>query len=499
MWAVHLVGVSGLVGVAVGGTRLAATQAADLNQGNIGKQFYGSNGYGISNTIPQGYSNKVIPQLGYSVSNSKLQSPSDYNLPLQKHGLSFSKYGSSSHNSKESYGSPASYATGTVSANKSDSSPALSALALLGFLYFLNLIQDVLQKNSGRRRRSLHPGKVHLEDEEEEEPYSTSYVEGKQLSNDTQQNVYGVSAHVHQDYAGDYEDRMLKSSKVAPRYFSFLENFFIKLPRMLGLRPWQSVDRDGRDDNLKGMGGYITSRLKMISSIMSFLQNPSPARVRRAAQGSDLVFVVGEDRPESWIGSSFKSLLLLLRENLQDYFKPTRSWEKSQLHAESEAESFLSGEELNATRDDVVSNKREKRHTHFMNAWYGDLEGENNEVSLGLGNMVEKIMSLMSGGRKLQEIVKADSLPTLLELTRSLDGSHPQCLQHVLCQLNSHSNQLPFLSRITIKLLSANLAEISTSMSVGDDNQQAIVAGQRGEDCDEVFTGCDIMSTTKKK
>ncbi|KAK8728760.1 hypothetical protein OTU49_017473 [Cherax quadricarinatus] len=451
MWAVHLVGVSGLVGVAVGGTRLAATQAADLNQGNIGKQFYGSNGYGISNTIPQGYSNKVIPQLGYSVSNSKLQSPSDYNLPLQKHGLSFSKYGSSSHNSKESYGSPASYATGTVSANKSDSSPALSALALLGFLYFLNLIQDVLQKNSGRRRRSLHPGKVHLEDEEEEEPYSTSYVEGKQLSNDTQQNVYGVSAHVHQDYAGDYEDRMLKSSKVAPRYFSFLENFFIKLPRMLGLRPWQSVDRDGRDDNLKGMGGYITSRLKMISSIMSFLQNPSPARVRRAAQ------------------------------------------------AESEAESFLSGEELNATRDDVVSNKREKRHTHFMNAWYGDLEGENNEVSLGLGNMVEKIMSLMSGGRKLQEIVKADSLPTLLELTRSLDGSHPQCLQHVLCQLNSHSNQLPFLSRITIKLLSANLAEISTSMSVGDDNQQAIVAGQRGEDCDEVFTGCDIMSTTKKK
>nr|XP_045585620.1 uncharacterized protein LOC123747437 [Procambarus clarkii] len=425
----------------------------------MARGLYGSNGnnleYSISNTNiqQQGYSTSNDTHQGYRDENNRdFLASSDNNSFLQQYGPNpgyHNSYDTSSDHIGESY-APMSSRTAGVDA--SYSSPALSALALLGFLYFLKLIQDVLQ-NNGRRRRSLWPEQIHLE-EEDEEYYLTSYLEKDQLSKEPSQDHHEPSTLVHQNDAEEttgQQNRLLKVYQTAPRGFSFLENFFIKLPKVLGLRSWQRVDRDGRDEEPIKMGGYITSRLKLISSIMNFLRNPSPSRVRRTVL------------------------------------------------AENQAEFVLPGKVLNTAGGDMATNKRLKRYTHTMNAWYRDLEGHNSEVSAGTGSMVEKIMLFFSRRDNLQEAVRQDDLPTLLELTRSLDGTHPHCLQRVLCHINSHSKELSFLSRVTLQLISANLVEISTSTSMTDDNYHAIEAGQQGEDCDRIFTGCNSLTSTEKK
>lgn len=53
------------------------------------------------------------------------------------------------------------------------------------------------------------------------------------------------------------------------------------------------IDRGGQDEKPMGIGNFITTRLKMISSIMSFLQDPSPYRVRRSSQVAHSLFFKG--------------------------------------------------------------------------------------------------------------------------------------------------------------------------------------------------------------
>ncbi|KAG7175757.1 hypothetical protein Hamer_G009766 [Homarus americanus] len=400
------------------------------------------------------------------------------------------------------------YGTGGVAVENPESSPALSALALLGFLYFLNLIQDVLQNNNGRRRRSLQLGQDHLEEEEEEGHYSTSYLEEEQLPEDLHQEQpepNGVVQHSGEEGEAEArQDRMVKVSEATPRSFSFLENFFIKLPQALGIRrSKQPVERDGRDENPMGMGGFITTRLKMISSIMSFLQNPSPSRVRRTIQDFDLVgSAVEEEGAGNWLSSSIKSIQPLVREALQEYTKPRdhSTWARNQSpQRESQVETSLSGDQLNTTDSDTIAlDSRKKRHTYTMNAWYGDLKGHNVEVPSGVGGLAAKVISLLGGGDELQEAVKKDAVPTFVDLSQSLVGAHPHCLQRALCHMNSHSKELSFMPRLAMQLLSTNLAEIATSVSTADDNYQAIKAGQRGEDCNESFIDCESWNTSGK-
>lgn len=62
-------------------------------------------------------------------------------------------------------------------------------------------------------------------------------------------------------------------------------------------------------------------------------------------------------------------------------------------------------------------------------------------------------MSLLGAKGDLQEALKKDVLPTFLELARSFDGAQPHCLQRALCRMNSHSEQLSFISRLALQLL----------------------------------------------
>lgn len=454
MWAAQV--------MVLGGCALLASGNVLSHTGVMGRQYYG----GYSNN--QGYTLNNVQQQqqqqhqAVNNNNNGLQATSDYNTLLQQYGLSpgfqdsYSTYGSSALDyTQDSYAPLASYAAGTVAAENPDSSPALSALALLGFLYFLNLIQDVLQNNNGRRRRSLHSGQVHSEEEEEEEGhYSTSYFEENQQLEDPRNYHPTDFGFAHQERAvGDeqpWQDKVKEVPKATPRFLSFLEDFFIKLPQALRLRSKKFMERDGRDENPFGIGSFITSRVKMISSIMSFLQNPSPSRVRRTIQADDQT----------------KSSLLDMLVDL-------------------------------VGRDAETPESRKRRHTHNMNAWYRELGGRNTEVSPALGGMAAKVMSAMGAKDELQETVKKNALPAFLELTRSLDGTHPHCLQRALCRMNSHSEELPFISHLALQLLSNNLAEMSTSY-VAEDNFQAIQAGQRGENCDQIFTSCGSFSNTKE-
>lgn len=60
------------------------------------------------------------------------------------------------------------------------------------------------------------------------------------------------------------------------------------------------IDRGGQDEKPMGIGNFITTRLKMISSIMSFLQDPSPYRVRRSSQVAHSLFFKGPWRCNIW-------------------------------------------------------------------------------------------------------------------------------------------------------------------------------------------------------
>ena len=100
-------------------------------------------------------------------------------------------------------------------------------------LIVLSPFQDVLQDNSGRRRRSLPPagmegrGMEENKEKEQEDHYITTFLE--------EEPVKGGKRMDGQD-EGREEEEVTQDSQVEPRAFSFLEDFFIKLPIALGMR-----------------------------------------------------------------------------------------------------------------------------------------------------------------------------------------------------------------------------------------------------------------------
>ena len=53
----------------------------------------------------------------------------------------------------------------------------------------------------------------------------------------------------------------------------------------------------------------------------------------------------------------------------------------------------------------------------------------------------------------VQEAMKQEAAPALLELYHGLGGSSPHCLQKVLCRLTSHVGQLALLPRVALQML----------------------------------------------
>ncbi|XP_063845830.1 uncharacterized protein LOC135091792 [Scylla paramamosain] len=367
---------------------------------------------------------------------------------------------------------PAWHGTGTAAAHGTDSSPALSALALLGFLYFLNLIQGVLQDNSGRRRRSvpalgLEGGRMEAHKEEEEGHYITSYLE--------EEPVRGGD---RMDGTEEHEEEKI-DHKAEPRAFSFLEDFFIRLPQALGMQKRQMIDRLGLDKEPMGIASFISSRVKMISSIMSFLQDPSPSRIRRDVQDTDYEELVeGKTFSEPFPSPSLESFVALMTEVLKEY-SPFNLWPVGEGRAFSQESDKMAAEEESDERRSV----RERRHSPTsMNAWYSELGGRNKEAGGGVGSIAAKAISFLGGGDLAQQAAKQEAGPTLLELSRGLGGSSPHCLQRVLCRLTSHASQLSLFPRVALQMLSSNLV---------DGSKDAVKAGLRGENCSQTFAECD--------
>ncbi|KAG0713968.1 hypothetical protein GWK47_015012 [Chionoecetes opilio] len=355
--------------------------------------------------------------------------------------------------------------SGTAAAHGTDSSPALSALALLGFLYFLNLIQDVLQDNSGRRRRSLPAagieGRAMEEHKEEEGHYITTYLE--------EEPVKGGDA-----IGEEMEEEVTADSQIEPRAFSFLEDFFIKLPLALGMRKRQLVERLSRDKKPMGIASFIASRVKIISSIMSFLQDPSPTRIRRGVQDAESdESVEGKALSESYQSPSLGSLVPLMLEVLKGS-SPVGAWAGGRGSGSSMASRAIP--EAVAVEDARRRVARRPRHSATsMNAWYGEMGGRNNEPNGGVGGVAAK-------SDVVQETAKQEAIPALLELSQGLGGSSPHCLQRVLCRLTSHASQLSLLPRLALQMLSSNF--------VGE-SKDAMKAGLRGENCSQTFSECD--------
>lgn len=377
---------------------------------------------------------------------------------------------------QESY-VPTYQGTGTATSYDTDSSPALSALALLGFLYFLNLIQDVLQDNSGRRRRSapalgLEEGGVEVRKEEEDGHYITSYLEEAPL-------VRGS------DRMDEAEKREKTDHTTEPRAFSFLEDFFIRLPQALGMQKRQMIDRLGLDKEPMGIAGFISSRVKMISSIMSFLQDPSPSRIRRAVQDTDHEeSVEGKAFLDTFPSPSLESFMALMTEVLKEY-SPANLWPVG----EGRAFPQDSGDKVDEEEVDERS-VRERRHSPTsMNAWYRELGGRNKETGAGVGSIAAKAISFLGGGDVAQQAVTKEAGPALLELSRGLGGSSPHCLQRVLCRLTSHAKHLSLLPRVALHMLSSNF------VGGGED---AVKAGLRGENCSQTFADCDAETKMGK-
>ncbi|MPC31713.1 hypothetical protein E2C01_025010 [Portunus trituberculatus] len=373
---------------------------------------------------------------------------------------------------------PTWHGSGTAVAYDTDSSPALSALALLGFLYFLSLIQNVLQDNSGRRRRSapalhLEGGRMEEHKEVDEGHYITSYLEEEPMMGEDRM-----------DRTEEHKEKI--DHKDEPRAFSFLEEFFIRLPQALGMQKRQMIDRLGLDKEPMGIAGFIRSRVKMISSIMSFLQDPSPSRVRRAVQDTDYEkSVEGKSFSEPFQNPSLQSFMALMTEVLKEY-SPLNLWSVD----ESRAFSQNSSDKVAAEEVDERRGVRERRHSpSSMNAWYNELGGRNKEASGGVGSIAAKAISFLGGGEMAQQAATQEVGPALLELSRGLGSSSPHCLQRVLCRLTSHASQLSLLPRVALHMFSSNL------VGGGED---AVKAGLRGENCTQTFAECDTKTKTGK-
>ncbi|KAK4300489.1 hypothetical protein Pmani_027314 [Petrolisthes manimaculis] len=518
MWQVRVVGVVG--GLVIGGM---ITAGQPLNNRVIGgQQFYdnrytnnnqgfsnsgGNPSYGSHNTNPinvantnnwsQGGGNHNNGGNGYNINNNNMhqqqvyQTANDYNSILQQptNPGYYDTYGTTNtaiEYGQDPYVAASTYSTGAMGLDTTDSSPALSALALLGFLYFLNLIQDVLQNNNGRRKRSLTSKNEFVGNDttEENEHYFTHYFgEEPEVFKNDEDNL---------ERTEESQDVELPDNSQA-RSFSFLEDFFIRLPQKLGLKRMLLIDRGGEDKKPMGIGNFITTRLKMISTIMSFLQNPSPYRVRRSPQDINNTQSVAMERGIKMLeGPSLDLLIPLIKEVLEDH----NTLEPQPFKAlESENLDSVGGEGEGISVD---LGARARRHSSSsMNAWYKDLGGRSVEPSQAYG-IASKVASILGTGENLQDAVRKETMPALVELSRGLDGSHPHCLQRALCRLNSHSHELSFVPRLVLQLLSNNLAGAPGLSKVPVDNTEAIKAGRRGENCSQTFSECDTSTTLGK-
>lgn len=433
--------------LAVAGASLVTGQNLRQNRDKTARLYYGYN-----NNNNNGYnsvsSNQVMQQSASPAPTANSNGyANDYTNYQQQYGY-YDGYGSASDYAQD-YASAATFGSGV--AENPDSSPALSALALLGFLYFLNLIQDVLQNNNGRRRRSLTTLQDAMEGEQLKPLGSLESLDEEQLKSlesleslDEDQSTPLESvesleedklklSHSPESEEGEHLE-VASDRNPSARRLSFFEDFFIRLPQALGLVRKNRIDRNGRDEAAMTVGGFLTSRLKMISSIMNFLRDPSPMRVRRSLpspSGGD-----GE-RPEE---------------------------------------------------QDPLRSARSRRFTRGMNAWYGDLLGRNAEGEEGAGGMAAKVVSLLGGGRDLQAAASAEAVPALLEATRALSGdAHPHCLQRVLCRISAQQQSLSLAPRLALQFLSNTLAEGAAGP---EDHLKAVAAGRRGEDCEKSFPHC---------
>ncbi|XP_037774844.1 uncharacterized protein LOC119571759 [Penaeus monodon] len=453
----------------VGVASLVAGQNLRQNRDKTARQYYGYSNSNNNNGYSSVSSSQAMQQPASAAPTAHSNGyANDYTNYQQQYGF-YDNYGSASDYAQD-YAPAATFGSGV--AENPDSSPALSALALLGFLYFLNLIQDVLQNNNGRRRRSLTPlqdamegdqlkplGSLESLDEEQLKPSGAlESLDEEQLKPSGALESLDEEQLKYLESVGSLEeDKLALSESAEPekdeqleeiasdrnqsgRRLSFFENLFIRLPQALGLVKKNRIDRNGRDEASMTVGGFLTSRLKMISSIMNFLRDPSPLRVRRSLLRSDQAAArtAGDgERPEA-----------------QD---PRRS-------------------------------ARSRRFTRGMNAWYGDLLGRNAEGRQGAGGMAAKVVSALGGGRDLQAAASAEAVPALLEATLALSGgAHPHCLQRVLCRISAQQQTLSLAPRLALQLLSNKLAEGAASP---EDHLKAVAAGRRGEDCGKSFPHC---------
>ncbi|XP_050709449.1 signal transducer and activator of transcription B-like [Eriocheir sinensis] len=472
------------------------------NNNNNLNNNYNNNNY---NSINSGYSTN---SLGYSTGSSGQQRQQSFSASDQQYPETTGQYGFSTTSPEQKHNSYTSYGTGTAAVDSTASSPALSALALLGFLYFLNLIQDVLQNNTnGRKRRSLplapRNGKGMEEEEEEEEEgrYITSYLEEEPVKGGEEERKEEEEEEEEEEATGRSQGRVLRA-------FSFLEDFFIRLPQALGMRKRQMIDRMSADGKPLGVSGFLASRLQMISSIMSFLQDPSPSRIRRSAQDIEAEEAqFGKGESESFPLPSLGSFVPLLVEVFKEY-SPFNFWSSGGQRAFPEEDNmgtstFLREEtelkegvdEAKEEEDEVEGDEgrgaRRRRHSPTaMNAWYNELGGRNKEPDGGVGGVAAKAISLLGGGDGVQQAVKQEAAPALLELSKGLTGAHPHCLQRVLCRLTSHAGQLSLLPRVALQMLSSNMK---------NESEAAMKAGLRGENCSQTFSECDTARKPGKK
>ncbi|XP_076028631.1 uncharacterized protein LOC143017729 [Oratosquilla oratoria] len=410
-----------------------------------------------------------------------LYNEADYNAPVRNYAKNGYYDAYNNNNNNVDYPDMTAVASSYASVGSSyapatkdkESSPALSALALLGFLYFLNLIQDTLQNNNGRRKRSaVDEGEVQ----------------------DLEENV----------------SRMARS-------FSYLEDFFVDLPKALGFSERSAIDFDGpsegtRRSGLDAIAGFFTSRLSLISSIMSFLKDPRPSRVRRDIQSnevdgdesvditSSLDFLskrasqflkeLSQD-PSEVLWSIFSQTLLA-----EDYREeePKNDFSTTTSETEKDPDSSPSPSENDEDGNGQNTKARPKRFTYGMNSWYEEMEGRiyDPDRPKPVGGLMKQLLKLLGGDEDLRRGVASEALPLFEEMSLGLDGAaHPHCMQRALCRVSHLASGMSGLPRISLRLISNNLAELATTEDLVKQNRKAIVSGSRGEDCNAVFVGCD--------
>ncbi|KAL7632418.1 UNVERIFIED_CONTAM: hypothetical protein RMT77_017272 [Armadillidium vulgare] len=171
-------------------------------------------------------------------------------------------------------------------------SPALSAVALLGFLYFLNLIQNVLQGSpTGKKRREVTN---YVDGNENIADYLMSFEEIiAKLSNAIYSGEKGVEGRGFSDifsYFTGPSGEGQESEERASRVLNFVGSLISKIQYGLGMKQSASSRNDqylnsySPDPSSEGFWSMFGSRIGLVAKIMDFLNDPRPSRVARSSQ-----------------------------------------------------------------------------------------------------------------------------------------------------------------------------------------------------------------------